>query len=84
MTHNINQNEVIILDKDTTYKLTGFVVLILGLLFFLRDTDPVRLNFIGNTSGWTILIVLIGAAILFACFAENGKLVTKAKVKEKN
>ena len=46
------------------YKLTGLVILILGVLFFLRDIDPNNLNFIGNTSGWTIIIVLVGAALV--------------------
>lgn len=52
---------MIVLDTKTTYKLTGFVVLVLGILFFLRD---IGINFIGNTSGWTIVIVLIGAGLL--------------------
>ncbi len=43
------------------YKLTGLVVLIVGILFFLRDNG---LNLIGDTSGWSIFIILIGAAIL--------------------
>ena len=45
----------------TAYKFTGFVVLLLGILFFLRD---IGLNLIGETSGWTIVIVLIGAGLL--------------------
>ena len=44
-----------------SYKLTGFIVLFVGLLFFLRD---IGINYIGNTSGWTIVLVLIGAALL--------------------
>ncbi len=48
------------IDKSA-YKITGLVVLLLGLLFFLRD---IGINIIGNTSGWTILIVLIGAGLL--------------------
>ena len=43
------------------YKLTGLVVLIIGILFFLRD---IGVNIIGETSGWTIVIVLVGAALL--------------------
>ena len=43
------------------YKLTGLVVLVVGMLFFLRDNG---LNLIGDTSGWSIFIILIGAAIL--------------------
>lgn len=43
------------------YKLTGLVVLVVGILFFLRDNG---LNLIGETSGWSIFIILIGAAIL--------------------
>ena len=43
------------------YKLTGLVVLVVGILFFLRDNG---LNLIGDTSGWSIFIILIGAAIL--------------------
>ena len=61
---SIIKNEVIALDTKKTYKLTGIVVLILGFLFFLRDVDPDRLNFIGGTSGWTIVIVLIGVTLL--------------------
>ena len=49
------------MDKKVAYKLTGFVVLLLGILFFLRD---IGVNIIGNTSGWTIVIVLIGAGLL--------------------
>lgn len=49
------------MDKRFAYRFTGFIVLILGLLFFLRDMG---LNLIGGTSGWTIVIVLIGSAIL--------------------
>ena len=52
---------MITLISKTAYKLTGWAVLILGILFFLRD---VGVNFIGNTSGWTILIVLVGAGLL--------------------
>ncbi|MBI4452266.1 hypothetical protein HY637_02455 [Candidatus Woesearchaeota archaeon] len=52
------------MDKKVTYRLTGFVVLVLGILFFLRDIDEQNLNFIGKTSGWTIAIVLIGAGLL--------------------
>ena len=53
--------EVIILNAKKAYRLTGAVVLILGILFFLRD---IGLNLIGDISGWTIVIVLIGAALL--------------------
>ena len=45
------------------YKISGLVVLLLGALFFLRDLG---INYIGNTSGWTILIVLLGASLLAA------------------
>ena len=55
---------MIILPIKLAYKITGLVVLIVGILFFLRDIDPVNLNFIGNTSGWTIIIVLAGAAMV--------------------
>jgi len=47
------------------YKITGLVVLIVGSLFFLRDLG---VNYIGNTSGWTIIIVLFGAALLAGDF----------------
>jgi uncharacterized membrane protein len=52
---------VIILDKTRAYRFTGLVVLLLGILFFLRD---IGVNIIGETSGWTIVIVLIGAGLL--------------------
>ena len=45
----------------TAYKVTGLIVLLVGALFFLRDLG---VNYIGNTSGWTIVIVLLGTAIL--------------------
>ena len=48
------------MDTKTAYKLTGLVVLLLGILFFLRD---IGINLIGETSGWTIVIVLIGAGL---------------------
>ena len=50
------------------YKLTGLVVLIVGALFFLRDLG---VNYIGNTSGWTIIIVLVGAGLLAGDFELN-------------
>ena len=50
------------------YKLTGLVVLIVGTLFFLRDLG---VNYIGNTSGWTIIIVLVGAGLLAGDFELN-------------
>lgn len=59
------------------YKVTGFVILVLGVLFLLRDLG---VNLIGNTSGWTILIVLIGAALL----GSEGKMIgnsLKKKIK---
>jgi len=52
------------------YKLTGLVVLVVGILFFLRDNG---LNLIGDTSGWSIFIILIGAAIL----STNPKSIIK-------
>jgi len=56
------------MEIKTTYKLTGLVVIILGLLFFLRDLG---VNYIGNTSGWTILIILLGAGLLGGDFESN-------------
>ena len=53
---------------SSAYKITGLVVLLVGTLFFLRDLG---LNFIGNTSGWTIIIVLVGAALLAGDFQFN-------------
>ena len=44
-----------------SYKFTGFIVLVVGILFFLRDLG---INYIGDTSGWTIVLVLIGAGII--------------------
>lgn len=57
------------------YKITGLVILIVGALFFLRDLG---VNYIGNTSGWTILIVLAGAGLLAGDFEYN-KLKQKKK-----
>ena len=53
---------------STAYKITGLVVLVVGSLFFLRDLG---INFIGNISGWTIIIVLVGAALLAGDFQFN-------------
>ncbi len=64
-----------ILNTKKAYKLTGLVVLILGILFFLRD---IGVNFIGNTSGWTIVIVLIGAGLLAGEVSIKRKLDAKA------
>ena len=52
---------MISLESKTGYKLTGLVVLLVGVLFLLRDMG---FNLIGETSGWTIFIVLLGAALL--------------------
>jgi uncharacterized protein (DUF983 family) len=57
--------EVIILVTPLAYRVTGLVVLIVGALFFLRDLG---VNYIGNTSGWTIIIVLVGAGLLAGDF----------------
>ena len=54
--------------KPFAYKVTGLVVLIVGSLFFLRDLG---VNYIGNTSGWTIIIVLAGAALIAGDFELN-------------
>jgi len=56
---------VIILVEPLAFKITGLVVLIVGALFFLRDLG---VNYIGNTSGWTIIIVLVGAGLLAGDF----------------
>ena len=58
----------------TAYKITGLVVLIVGALFFLRDLG---VNYIGSTSGWTILIVLAGAGLLAGDFQLNNKVKKK-------
>lgn len=55
--------EVIYVVVKNSYRVTGFVVLVIGIMFFLRDIDP-NLNFIGNTSGWTIILVIIGAGLV--------------------
>ena len=52
------------------FKITGLVILIVGALFFLRDLG---VNYIGNTSGWTILIVLAGAGLLAGDIRYNNK-----------
>ncbi|MEK6949639.1 MAG: hypothetical protein AABX34_05425 [Nanoarchaeota archaeon] len=53
---------------QTAYRVTGFVILVVGALFFLRDLG---VNYIGSTDGWTILIVLVGAALLAGDFQAN-------------
>ena len=53
---------------QTAYRITGFVVLVIGALFFLRDLGK---NYIGETDGWTILLVLVGSALLAGDFQAN-------------
>jgi hypothetical protein len=59
---------VISLVSSQAYRITGLVVLVVGSLFFLRDLG---VNYIGNTSGWTIMIVLVGAGLLAGDFQFN-------------
>jgi len=62
------------------YRITGLVVLLVGALFFLRDLG---VNYIGSTSGWTIIIVLVGAGLLAGDFqAEKLKLLNKGLKKK--
>lgn len=63
---------------SVAYKLTGFVVLVLGILFFLRD---IGVNLIGNTSGWTIIIVLVGTGLLAGGVRLPSKTVVTSKEK---
>jgi len=65
MIEMIMDKEVIALITKMAYKLTGLVVIAVGALFFLRDLG---VNFIGNTSGWTIIIVMAGAGLLAGDF----------------
>ena len=60
------------------YKATGLVILVVGVLFFLRD---IGLNFIGNTSGWTIFIILVGASLVAGGEVGLEKAVKKAASK---
>ena len=53
------------MEAESAYKVTGLVVLVVGALFFLRDLGH---NYIGDTSGWTIIIVLTGAGLLAGDF----------------
>ena len=53
------------MSTNSAFKLTGLVIILVGALFFLRDLG---VNYIGNTSGWTILIVLLGAGLLAGDF----------------
>lgn len=60
------------------YKLTGFVVLLVGIMFFLRD---IGINLIGDTQGWTIVIVLIGAGLLAGEVSISTSKVKLSKTK---
>jgi len=72
---------MICLVTSSAYKISGLVVLIVGALFFLRDLG---VNYIGNTSGWTIIIVLVGAGLLAGDFQlERAKIMNKAPLKKK-
>ncbi len=65
---------------QTAYRVTGFVVLAVGALFFLRDLG---VNYIGQTDGWTILIVLVGAALLAGDFQANPLQSISSKPKKR-
>ncbi len=69
------------MSTKVAYKLTGIVVLAVGALFFLRDLG---VNYIGNTSGWTIIIVLVGAGLLAGDFELNRMREQKAAAKAAN
>ncbi len=71
----MDHKEVISLATQTAHKITGLVVLIVGALFFLRDLG---VNYIGNTGGWTILIVLAGAGLLAGDFRLNSQSKRKS------
>jgi len=58
------------LAETSGYKLTGLVVLVVGALFFLRDLGDAT-NFIGETRGSTIFLVLLGAALLAGDFKPS-------------
>ena len=60
--------------QKLTYKVTGLVFLIVGLLFFLRD---IGVNYIGNTSGFSIVLVLIGFALVAGGGTEMARSVGK-------
>jgi hypothetical protein len=77
---NFRIGEVYRLNKSFTYKVTGIVILLVGALFFLRDLG---INYIGNTSGWTIIIVLVGAGVMAGDFKFNHKLLESGKRKKK-
>jgi len=62
--------------NNGSYKLTGFMVLTVGILFFLRDLG---VNYIGNTSGWTIVLVLIGFGIITGSGAVAASQVMKKR-----
>ena len=44
-----------------SYRMTGFVFLIVGILFFLRDLG---INYIGNADIVNIIIIVIGAGLV--------------------
>ena len=62
------------MDKKTAYKLTGLVALFVGILFFLRD---IKINLVGDTSGWTIVLILAGAGLLAGDFTVPNSAPTK-------
>ena len=67
---------MIFLDEKIAYKMTGFAILFVGILFFFRD---IGVNLIGNISGWTIIIVLVGAGLLAGQIGRN-KQASKVRV----
>ena len=61
------------------WRLTGAAVLVVGILFFLRD---IGVNIIGNTSGWAILFILGGTAFLFAGISKSESSKARSVPKE--
>jgi len=58
----------IVFDRKNVILVFGVLFALIGALFFLRDLG---VNLIGATSGWTIIIVLVGAGLLAGDFELN-------------
>ena len=61
------------------YRMTGFVFLIVGILFFLRDLG---INYIGNTNIVHIAIIMIGVGLVAGGGMEMAETSGKAYKKK--
>ena len=62
-----------------SYRMTGFVFLIVGILFFLRDLG---INYIGNADIVNIIIIVIGAGLVAGGGMISSEVTSKSGKKQ--